>query len=115
MVPIAERLMGKGVEVAIFDKELAGANLHGANAAFALSTIPHLRDLVTDDLGSVVADADYVVINHRHHDGFDWERELDHSVPVLDLLGVDELGSRTAYEGVYWRRRPGTITAGVQA
>ena len=107
MVPVVERLKGKGVEVAIHDRELAGAELQGANKAYALSALPHLADLVHDDLAGVLDGAPVVVISHRLRGEVDWaDVELADDVTILDLCDVPELADHPGYEGLYWAVDP---------
>lgn len=103
MVALVERLLGKGVEVSVFDSELAVEDLHGANAAFALSTLPHLADLVSRDLDAVVEAADVVVINHRLATVADWDSiTMPSGAIILDLASTTALAGRPGYEGIYW-------------
>ena len=105
MVPLVERLLGKGVDVAVYDDELAVENLQGANATFALSTLPHLADLVSRDLVGVIDGADVVVINHRLSGKVDWtEVSIDSATRVLDLCSTPGLADHPGYEGVFWHR-----------
>ncbi len=105
MVPLVERLLGKGVDVAVYDDELAVENLQGANATFALSTLPHLADLVSRDLAGVISGADVVVINHRLSGKVDWaDVAIDSTTRVLDLCSTPGLANHPGYEGVFWNR-----------
>ncbi|MEM7286006.1 MAG: nucleotide sugar dehydrogenase [Actinomycetota bacterium] len=103
LVPVAERLIGKGIDVAIFDEELAVEELTGANRVFALDSIPHLADLVSNQLSDVVEGADLVVVNHKLDAGVEWSALIDEaSTAVLDLVGVPGLRSFADYEGLFW-------------
>lgn len=105
MVPVVEKLIGKGVSVRIFDGQLAVDEIHGANALFALSSVPHLAELVSRDLAAVVAGADVVVVNHaRAAEPDHWQYlPIPTDAAVLDLCGVPELAHLVGYEGLYWR------------
>lgn len=103
MVPVVERLIGKGVTVEIYDAGLAVSELVGANAAYALASVPHLADLVGPSLPDVVAAADCIVVNHRLDGRVDWAQVLiDDRTHVLDLVGVPGLADKPRYEGLYW-------------
>ena len=102
MVAVVERLKGKGVDVAVYDDELAVDRLHGANRTFALSALPHLVDLVHDDLGAVLAGADVVVISHSLDDQTWSSVELENDAVILDLCNVTRLASHPGYHGLYW-------------
>ncbi len=108
MVSVVERLKGKGIDVAVYDGELAVDRLHGANRVFALSALPHLVDLVHDDLEAVVAGADVVVVSHSLSDEIWSSIDLDPDTVILDLCNVTSLTRHPGYVGLYW---PGPRTA----
>jgi len=112
MVAVVERLKGKGVDVAVYDGELAVDRLHGANRTFALSALPHLVDLVHDDLGAVVAGADVVVVSHSLDDEIWSSVDLGNDAVVLDLCNVRALTSHPGYHGLYWPGPRSAVTVG---
>jgi GDP-mannose 6-dehydrogenase len=65
LLELAERLIGKGFEVAIHDPAVSLARLHGSNRAFLEERLPHINRLLRDDLESAVAEAEVVVVGHR--------------------------------------------------
>lgn len=101
-VALVEQLLGKGHPLRIYDQHLSLQSLTGANRSFALQSIPHLAELLTDDLNAVVANAEVLVVCHRldeaHWRGVDWPEEQR----IIDLAGVEALKDRPGYEGVYW-------------
>lgn len=76
MVELAERLLGKGIPLSIYDADLKPGALIGANARFIEDRLPHLADLLADDLPPAVAAAETVLIAKTSH-------ELD----AIDLNG----------------------------
>ena len=105
MVAVVERLLGKGVDVSIFDAELAVEDLTGANATFAMTAVPHLADLVSRDLAGVLHGADVVIINHRLADITDWtDVSIESTTRVMDLVSTPGLANHPGYEGIYWHR-----------
>jgi GDP-mannose 6-dehydrogenase len=63
-VELAERLLGKGRELAIHDTEVTLGRLHGSNRAYLDEKLPHVGRLLRDDLEAVVSDAEVVVVGH---------------------------------------------------
>lgn len=112
MVAVVERLKGKGVDVTVYDGELAVDRLHGANRTFALSALPHLVDLVHDDLATVIAGADVVVVSHALNDELWSSVEIDTDAVVLDLCDVRALASHPGYNGLYWPGARSAVTVG---
>jgi GDP-mannose 6-dehydrogenase len=102
MVALVEQLLGKGVPVRIYDEHLAVANMVGSNRSFALEAIPHLAELLSTDLKTVVAGSKTLVVNHRLS-AERWKVAAigaDHH--VIDLVNVPELRGTARYDGLYW-------------
>ncbi len=102
MVAIVEWLVGKGSQVVIYDGSLAPERLVGANRAFALSSIPHLTDLMTHELPRAVAAGDLVVVSHRltadAWASVSWRPDQR----IIDMAGIPALAALPQYEGLYW-------------
>lgn len=101
-VALVERLTGKGHPVVIHDRHLALARLVGANLSFALHSIPHLADLLIDDLQEVVSQSAVLVVSHRLDpetwSGVAWPE----GIRIIDLVNVAELTHLPGYDGLYW-------------
>ena len=46
MVTLIERLIGKGMQLAIYDRDVSNANVIGANREYVEREIPHIWDLM---------------------------------------------------------------------
>ena len=62
LVELAERLLGKGYDLRIYDDNVAVSRLMGANREFIESRLPHLGDLLADSVDDVLAHADVLVV-----------------------------------------------------
>jgi len=64
MVELAERLLGKGIPLAIYDPDVsqAGDRLLGANARYIHEHLPHLNALLRDDLANAAGEAQTIII-----------------------------------------------------
>jgi len=65
LVLLAETLLGKGLELKIYDPQVSLGNLCGTNKDFIERVIPHLGHLLTQDLGELVAHAEIIVIGSK--------------------------------------------------
>lgn len=102
MVAMVEQLCGKGHPVRIYDKHLSVQALVGANRSFALQSIPHLAELLSQDLQGVISDSDVVLVSHKLSPE-QWSKiKWRDGQRVLDLAKVDELKDTPGYEGLYW-------------
>ncbi len=68
MIEIIERLIGKGYDLRIFDKNVNLASLVGANKDFILNRIPHISRLMVNGIGEVLDHAETVVIGNKDPD-----------------------------------------------
>ena len=104
LVLVAEQLIGKGMQLTVYDPEVHLSRLLGANRRFIEQHIPHIGALLRADLESVVAESDVLLV------GLDDKRlvaELRRLVRpdhfVLDLVRLPELADLPAsVEGLSW-------------
>jgi GDP-mannose 6-dehydrogenase len=68
MVTLVETLIGKGCAVRIFDRNVRLAALVGANRRYIEKEIPHISSLMCEDLETLIADAEVVVIGSEGED-----------------------------------------------
>ena len=103
-VQLAERLIGRGFDISIFDRNVQMARLTGANRVYIEREIPHLERLLAPTPEAALADSRLVVVGHV--EGVDRAALLaglsGHT--VLDLAGVAELEAHPAitYQGLCW-------------
>ena len=64
-VDLAERLLGKGYELRIYDPNVSLARLTGANKEYITRVIPHLSRLLVRSLGDL-NDCELVLVGHRY-------------------------------------------------
>jgi GDP-mannose 6-dehydrogenase len=81
-VDLAERLIGKGFELRIYDPNVSLARLTGANKEYINQVIPHLSRLLVRSLGDL-NDCELILVGHRYQgvDGF----LSDAGVSVIEL------------------------------
>jgi len=103
-VAMAERFIGKGVKLRIYDPEVSIARLVGANRRYIEEVIPHISSLMAEDLSSVI-DASQVVIVGLATDVVRAELRRrsrpDHL--ILDMVNLPDCASlKGTYRGVCW-------------
>jgi GDP-mannose 6-dehydrogenase len=104
LVTLAERLIGKGFELAIFDRSVDLARLTGTNLEYIKREIPHLDRLVTNSVEDTLAGAGTIVIGHAPIDAIEKIRTAAAGRSVIDLQGVGALQrlANVDYEGICW-------------
>jgi GDP-mannose 6-dehydrogenase len=102
-VELAERLIGKGYDLRIYDQVVNPARLVGANRRYVESKLPHLRRLLTGQPSEALQDADVAIVSSSDQPVLD---ALIASPPrhLIDISG--RLGERvealSGYEGLGW-------------
>ena len=103
MVEIAERLIGKGVRLKIYDRNVSLARLTGANEKFIHDHLPHIGELLIDDLDQAVEGAELVVLGNSDPAFSDVAKLVPADLPVIDLVRIvaDPTGLEN-YQGLGW-------------
>lgn len=84
-VELAERLLGKGYELSIYDPNVMVTKLIGTNKEYIDQVIPHLSRLLVLSLNDL-ANAELLLVGH-HFDGLDVFLGNTHA-PVIDLAST---------------------------
>jgi GDP-mannose 6-dehydrogenase len=104
LVIMAERFIGKGLQLSIYDPQVNVARLIGANRRFIEESIPHIASVMTDDVEQLVREADVLVVATRTPEVL--AALQAHTRPEQLLLDVAALPDREAhqarYRGVCW-------------
>ncbi|MGV9414096.1 nucleotide sugar dehydrogenase [Nocardia sp. NPDC003693] len=105
MVEFAERLIGKGYDVRIYDANVALSRLMGANRAFIEERLPHIGELLTDDIATVVAHGEIFIAGTAEPavvaaiDGLGPDRTV---IDLVRLPGAAQRRLRPGYLGIGW-------------
>ncbi len=103
LVELAERLIGKGYQLRIFDRNVQLARLVGANREYILQTIPHLSDLMLDSEDEAIAHADVLIIGNRDPAFAHLAGRLKPNQKIVDLVRFPELERLGgSYSGINW-------------
>src|SRR5205823_1255351 len=68
LVVLAERLIGRGYPIRIFDRHVQLARLTGKNREFIEREIPHLEGLMAPSIESAMQGAEIIVVGHTGAD-----------------------------------------------
>ena len=101
-VRLIERLLGKGIDVRIFDDYIQVDRLTGANKEYIDAHIPHLVGLLVDGFESLEAFADLLVVAHRTPTAERWASTRTSTLPILDLARVPALIGQDGVTGISW-------------
>src|SRR3989442_8387891 len=104
MVILAEMLLGKGLTLTIYDKNVSMARLVGANKQYIEQQIPHLSSLLCQTIEEVVDQSDVIVIGNQSKEFADGLTRCREDQIVIDLVRLPIDGSRMKadYRGICW-------------
>ena len=104
LVELAERLLGKGFDLKIYDPGVSMAQLVGGNREFIQAHIPHLSTLLTDSPEEVVQHAEVCVVGAGRPETIDALARAN-GREVIDLVRLPGTGGRSdrhTYIGIAW-------------
>jgi GDP-mannose 6-dehydrogenase len=103
MVTLAETLIGKGVQLSIYDRDVSLARLFGANKEYIERGIPHISQLMRSSLKEVLDASDVLIIGNKSEEFRQIETELRPGQIVIDLARLwTERTSDEHYQGICW-------------
>jgi GDP-mannose 6-dehydrogenase len=104
MVTLIERLIGKGLDLRIYDRGVVASQLLGANKDYIEREIPHIWSMMAGTLEDVLAHAGVLVIGNRAPEFSALGRLLREDQVVVDLVRVFEPGTpvRARVTGISW-------------
>jgi GDP-mannose 6-dehydrogenase len=104
LVILAEALLGKGLQLRIYDRYVAAARLIGANKDYINQQIPHLSSLLCETIDDVLSQSDVIVVGNRGDEFDDALRRSRSDQHVIDLVktNVDRIDIAAHYEGICW-------------
>jgi GDP-mannose 6-dehydrogenase len=102
MVEVIERLIGKGYEMRLFDRNVNMAALTGANRDYILNHIPHISRLMVDSLQDVMDFAEVVVVGNGAPEFREAVAAARPGQMVVDCVRVADRRSGGDYDGICW-------------
>jgi GDP-mannose 6-dehydrogenase len=103
MIEVIERLLGKGHNLRIYDKNVNVASLVGANRDFILNRIPHISRLMVGSVEEVLEHAETVVIGNKDPEFKDVCSRLRDGQQLVDFVRInDERSDNGRYDGICW-------------
>jgi GDP-mannose 6-dehydrogenase len=102
MVTLIETLIGKGFQLAIYDRDVSLARLFGANKEYIEREIPQISQLMSQSVDEVVQSSDVVIIGNKAEEFADVESKLNENQLLIDLVRIYDKTSNETYQGICW-------------
>jgi GDP-mannose 6-dehydrogenase len=104
IVILAEALLGKGLSLRIYDRNVSLARLVGANKEYIEKQIPHLSSLLCNAIEEVVDGSEVVVVGNQAPEFGEAVKRCRADQIVIDLVRLPIYGSAidADYRGICW-------------
>jgi GDP-mannose 6-dehydrogenase len=103
VVELAERLLGKGYDLRIYDRNVSIASIRGANRDYILNKIPHIARLMVPSATEVLDHARTIVIGNAAEEFREIPKRLEFGQSIIDFVRICDTRSISGvYEGICW-------------
>jgi GDP-mannose 6-dehydrogenase len=103
VVELIERMIGKGADLRLYDKNVSLAALTGANRDYILNHIPHISRLMVDNVQAAIDHGELIIIGNKSPEFVDWISKIPSNKHIIDLVRIDKAVRPVAnYEGICW-------------
>lgn len=103
VVEVIERLIGKGYDIRIYDRNVRLASLVGANRDYILNRIPHISRLMVDNMQEVLSHAQTLVIGNNDSEFRNTLKQVKDGQMIVDLVRIaDTVSDEVLYDGICW-------------
>ena len=103
MIEVIERLIGKGYDLRIFDRNVNLASLVGANRDFILNRIPHISRLMVNGVEAILSHAETIVIGNHDPEFNDVFGRMKNGQRLVDFVRItDHRSENGKYDGICW-------------
>lgn len=104
IVHLVEKLIGKGYDLKIYDKNVSMARIIGANKQYIETVIPHISSLLTSNPDEILNHAELVIVGHGSPEFAEILKQVESSQKVIDLERIDHDAPNLNgnYQGICW-------------
>jgi GDP-mannose 6-dehydrogenase len=103
IVEVIERLLGKGYDIRLYDRNVNLASIFGANRDYIMNRIPHISRLMVGSIDEVLAHAETIVIGNNDGEFRAVLSRVNKGQTVVDLVRVSPLvPEEIRYDGICW-------------
>ena len=103
VIEVIERLIGKGYDLRIYDRNVNLASLVGANRDYILNRIPHISKLMVSNADAVLEFAETIVVGNNDPEFKGLVGRVGEGQKVVDFVritGKESLNGK--YDGICW-------------
>ena len=103
VLELIERLLGKGLDIRVFDRNVSLAKLVGANRDYLLKVVPHVSSLLVETLDDALKHGEIIVIGNADPEFLAIGSRLTPAQTIVDLVRIRDTDSlKGRYDGINW-------------
>lgn len=103
IIDIIEKLIGKGYEILIFDRNVRLSQLIGANKDYILKKIPYISNFIIEDIRLLVDFSEIIVVVNNEDEFNSIYDKIPNDKIIYDLVNVQYNNYKTEnYVGISW-------------
>ena len=103
IVELIERLLGKGYDLRVYDRNVSLARLVGANRDYILNRIPHISRIMLSSVREVLDHAETIVVGNNDPEFAGLLENIREGQVVVDLARISRQVSQAGrYDGIAW-------------
>ena len=84
---LIETLLGKGYEIAIYDKNLHG---DGSHKEYFQKHFPHLSKLMRSQVSDVMGESELLIVNNKEKEYTDVLTNVEIEHPIIDMVRLPD-------------------------
>lgn len=103
LVEVIERLLGKGYNLKLYDRNVNLARLVGANRDYILNQIPHISKLMVNSIEEVIDHAETIIIGNSDSEFSSIMDRVKENQVIVDFVRVKaDASHEDRYDGICW-------------
>jgi GDP-mannose 6-dehydrogenase len=104
IVLLIEALIGKGMDVLVYDRDVSRSRLLGANREYIEREIPHIWELVRPSLDAVIEASETIVVGNSSPEFRGLEGRVGRGKTIVDLVRILDPSALEGaeYHGIAW-------------
>jgi GDP-mannose 6-dehydrogenase len=103
LVEVIERLLGKGYNLKLYDRNVKLASLVGANRDYILNQIPHISKLMVNSIEEILEHADTIIIGNGDSEFSSIVDRVKGNQVVVDFVRIKTNAIQDdRYDGICW-------------
>lgn len=103
IVELIERLIGKGYDLKLYDRNVSVATLTGANRDYILNHIPHISRIMESSIEAVIQHSEVIVVGNGAAEFTEALSSVPNGVEIVDLVRIGVRRSEIGrYDGICW-------------